>query len=273
MNNKQLQIVLIGCGSMGSAILKGWLLTDLQANIHVVTRDYEVLANSPLLKGVHWHNTYHTVPSKLNPDVIVIAVKPDQVADVLQSIQKIHLSSCVLISVAAGIESEAYYQIIPPTTALARVMPNLAVELHEGMSVAYFTEACLPEQTLLVEKLFQKLGKISAIKNESDFHLVTVLSGCGPAYVCLLEEAMISAAQRIGISTQMAQLLTRQTIIGAAKMLHNNQSSAQDLIDNITSANGVTEAALDILTNETSGLNSLMGAAFSNALQRSRELA
>ncbi len=272
MITKPLHMVLIGCGAIGSAMARGWLIADVNIKLTVVTPNRESISDLPNIDQVKWYPAYQTVPLNQNPDVIVLAVKPEILKDVLPTIPYRHLSSAVVISVAAGKNLDFYYNFLPRHTALAKIMPNLPVAFHAGMSVGFSHPHCSPEQNRIIEDLFKTLGKFMWLEEEELFHAATVVSGCGPAYLYMMEESMTKAAESIGFSEKEAQLLVRQTLIGSARMLSYVGASATDLKEKVTSPHGVTAAARTILEKPHKGLTDLFTKAFETALRRSREI-
>ncbi len=272
MNNNSFQMALIGCGAMGSAMARGWLISPLKFDLTVVTPNHDSVMALPNSDKIKWFSSYSALPVGYEPDVIVFAARSDLISEILPLIPKSHVKSSVIVSVAAGKNLDYYYDYLPKSASVVKVMPNLPVTFHVGMSSGFKNESCKPEQKLLIQKLFKTLGKFIWLDDEEKFHAVTATSGCGPAYLYLLEEAMIKAGISQGLSEEQSEQLSRQTIVGSAKMLVYEYEKAVDLKKRVTSPNGVTAAARSVLERQ-GGMIDLFVEAFEKAVNRSRDIA
>lgn len=273
MSTRPYRITVVGCGAMGSALIRGWLLANLDLVLTVVTPHRESLSALPAIASIKWYAHYQMVPLSAVPDVIVLAVKPNILGQVLATLPSSHALSALLIPVAAGKSLSFYTDKLPSGAQVVKVMPNLPVALHEGMSVGFAPPTICPEQLRLTETLFRALGKFFWLPEEHLFHAATAVSGCGPAYLFLLEEAMLAAAREIGLPPVAAAAIVRQTLLGAAKMLSSELGGAQNLKDAVTSPQGVTCAALAVLDHAERGLRPLLQETFKAAVTRAAEIA
>lgn len=251
-----MQILLIGYGAMGSALLKGW---EPFHNLTVVDPFKEGCATS-----------LEDLPPTYAPDVIVIAVKPQMLAEVMPTYAK--FNHALFISIAAGIKSERYLTWLGTKARVSRVMPNLPVLVAQGASAYVLNENCTAADDEIIRDLFEKVGLVEKLLDENLFDAVTALSGSGPAYVYYLCECLEKAAVELGLDQQFCQRFARQTIIGAATTLKELTTLPAELRANVTSKGGTTEAALGILM-QGNHLQTLFSTALKAAHKRAQELA
>jgi pyrroline-5-carboxylate reductase len=251
-----MQILLIGYGAMGSALLKGW------EPFHRLT------VVDPFKEGCA--KSLEDLPPTYAPDVIVIAVKPQMLAEVMPAYAK--FSHALFISIAAGIKSERYLTWLGTKIRVSRVMPNLPVLVAQGASAYVLNENCTVADDEIIRDLFEKVGLVEKLPDENLFDAVTALSGSGPAYVYYLCECLEQAAVELGLDRQFCQRFARQTIIGAAATLKELPPLPAELRTNVTSKGGTTEAALGILM-QGNQLQTLFSTALKAAHKRAQELA
>jgi pyrroline-5-carboxylate reductase len=178
--------------------------------------------------------------------VIVLAVKPQVAAKVMQSISTIQPNQ-LLVSIAAGINLASLTAWTSAEQAIVRCMPNTPALLGAGASGLFANNRCDSEQRKLAEQILLSTGTVLWVSKESDLDAVTALSGSGPAYFFLLMEAMIEAGVELGLDAQSATQLTLQTAYGAALMAQQSKESPAVLRANVTSPGGTTAAALDVM--------------------------
>ena len=204
-----------------------------------------------------------------NCDVIVIAVKPQMVSDVLETIGDVVPPEALVISVAAGITTEILESGLRGAIAVVRAMPNTPALVGQGMTVLSAGRNCAEDQLTQARELLESVGKVAVVP-ESQQDAVTALSGSGPAYVFYVVEAMTDAGVALGLEPATAQELAVQTAYGAASMLRETGEDPADLRDNVTSPGGTTAAALERL--EAHEVRVAFAAALAAAQQRSIEL-
>lgn len=251
-----MQILLIGYGAMGGALLKGW---EPFHNLTVV---------DPFKEGCI--KSIDELLPTYNPAVIVIAVKPQLLDQVIPAYAK--FSSSLFVSIAAGVRSERYLTWLGKKARVSRVMPNLPVVVAQGASAYVVNENCATADDRTVYDLFAKVGLVEKLAHEDLFDAVTALSGSGPAYVYYLCECLRQAAIELGLDPQFSQRFARQTIIGAAATLKELAMSPSELRVNVTSKGGTTEAALNVLM-QCNQLQNLFLTALKAAHKRAQELA
>lgn len=202
--------------------------------------------------------------------VIVLAVKPQVIADVLVELRPTVGPHTLVVSIAAGI-SIAQIGAALETQRVIRTMPNTPAQVGKGITGAVAGAGLLADDVGTAEALLGAAGKLVWFAEEPMLDAVTAVSGSGPAYVFNMVEALAVAAERQGFAPDDAMLFARETIIGAAALLAADPSPASKLRENVTSPKGTTAAALEILRGPD-GLEPLMDRAVSAARARSEEL-
>jgi len=201
-------------------------------------------------------------------DVLLLAVKPQQVDDVLLNLGEVAADKTV-ISIAAGISTQHIALLLGNDAAVVRVMPNTPCLVGEGMSVLYsIAEKMHCERA---EYVLAASGQTAWIEDERQMHAVTAVSGSGPAYFFLLAELMQAAGQALGLSRDLSEKLVGQTALGAARMLTESGKSAELLRQQVTSPGGTTQVALEAMFEGQ--LPDTVRNAIAAAAKRSRELA
>lgn len=247
IKHARLNVVLAGCGKMGSALLRGWIAAGIRA-------DYTVLEPSKLPAEFIGRDFIHHLNSAshdiVNANIIIIAVKPQIMNDAVTSLKPYIKSDTLVISIAAGTSLSKLEQLLTQKQPIIRTMPNTPAAIGKGITVMAANKNVSHEQRLLAEELIGTTGHIEWTGDESLLNAVTALSGSGPAYVFLLIELLTKAGIEIGLPADLAEKLARQTVIGSAALAaHEHDTSAATLRQNVTSPGGTTQAALDILMN------------------------
>ncbi|MCH7670347.1 MAG: pyrroline-5-carboxylate reductase [Acidobacteria bacterium] len=260
-------VVIVGAGSMGQILAEGLLRAGWETDtVHLVARREERAAEVERLTGIS--TTLDAAAAVIGKEVVVLTVKPKDVAATCKSIRESLTSDQVVLSVAAGVPLSVYRTLLPDV-AIVRAMPNTPAAVDEGMS-AFCAEADTSSDALkLVEAVLGAVGETIYL-SEDLMDAVTAISGSGPAYVFLLAEALTEAAIREGLPHHAAEKLVLQTIRGAGLLAHTSDKSAFRLRAEVTSPGGTTSAALHVL--ENSGFRTSIEDAVRAAAQRSHEL-
>ncbi len=266
---EQIHVGFVGGGNMGEALIKGILSASLVKpdRVHV----HDVMQQRLHHLKEHFEVITHSSVAKLAEccQVIVIAVKPNNVSAVLDQLSAQCTPNSLIISIAAGVPLATLAKGLPPGTAVIRVMPNTPALVLQGASALARGAGVSNDQMELAMALFRSVGKAIEV-DEKLMDAVTGLSGSGPAYVLLLIEAMIDGGVLMGIPRPTARELVVQTFLGAAKMLQETGKHPAELKDMITSPGGTTIRGLQVLE-ENSVRGALMGAVEA-ATARSKEL-
>ncbi|HEY1721490.1 MAG TPA: pyrroline-5-carboxylate reductase [Magnetospirillaceae bacterium] len=262
------RILLVGCGKMGGAMLEGWLERGAaSADIIVVEPNGPVAARD----GLRVVKAAGEVPADFSPDVVVLAVKPQMMDAALPPLVG-YAGKAVVLSIAAGKTLAYFGKALGEGTAVVRAMPNTPAAVGRGISVAVPNAKVSAEQRAACGALLSAVGAVEWVEDEGLMDAVTAVSGSGPAYVFLLAETLAEAGVAAGLPRPLAEKLARATVVGSGELLNQSPETAAKLRENVTSPNGTTFAALQVLRVET-GMPGLMTRAVAAAAARSKELA
>lgn len=255
-------LVLLGCGKMGSALLAGWLEGGLPAASVWVVEPFP----SDWLKaqGVNLNVALPAAPA-----VVLVAVKPQMMADALPSLQAMGNASTVFLSIAAGITIARYEEILGSKTPIIRAMPNTPAAIGRGITALIGNASVDEAQLACAESLLGAVGQVVRLEDEDQIDAVTAVSGSGPAYVFHLIETLTAAGIAEGLSESVALQLAKATVAGAGALAESASESPAQLRINVTSPNGTTQAALEVLMDETQGFPALLPRAVHAARARS----
>lgn len=266
---KSKPLLLVGAGKMGGAMLSGWVEGGIDPSAIIVCdpKPSEEMAGLLSEKGIR-HVT--AVPADLTPAAVLVAVKPQMMADVLDPLKPVVGQETLVLSIAAG-KTVATFEGAFGAVPIVRAMPNTPAQVGRGMTVLFANGAVSADQKRLVEELLCGIGTVAWIDDEGQMDAVTAVSGSGPAYVFLLAECLAEAGRKAGLPSDLADVLARQTVAGAGELLYRSELDAGILRKNVTSPGGTTAAALSVLMDDK-GLQPLLDAAVRAAADRSREL-
>ena len=265
----KLQIMLLGCGKMGSAMLKGWLAdTCLDAQFTII----EPFADH--LDWVRAHQSvavYHDCEAAIGAEapvnsVIVLAVKPQMMDEAIAAFGPLSDDKTAFLTIAAGISTAWLKARLGADAPVLRAMPNTPAAIGRGVTALYCDSAAA-EMAALARQLLRTIGTVVAIDDETLMDAVTAVSGSGPAYFFLVMEAMQKSAEAFGFTSEQASLLVQQTAFGASKLAMESPDSAAVLREKVTSKGGTTEAAINQL--QASGLEGIFDNALKAAANRS----
>lgn len=265
-------LVLAGAGNMGGAMLAGWLQRGLAPAQIIVQDPGPPPATAELLAkhGVRTVPTLGSLPAP--PAVLLMAVKPQVMDDVFPPLAKLAGPSTVVLSIAAGRTIASFEKFLAPGAAVVRSIPNTPAAVGRGITVAAANAHVTERHKQTVTELLSAIGEVAWVDDEGLIDPVTAVSGSGPAYVFYMVEALAAAGVAAGLEPGLAMQLARATVTGAGELLHQSPLDATTLRQNVTSPNGTTYAALQVLMAKD-GLEPLMTAAVAAATKRSRELA
>ena len=265
-------ILLVGCGKMGGAMLGGWLASGVDADrIKAVEPAAELATAIRKQHGIEVATDAAALDPAFAPRVVVIAVKPQAMDAALPPYERFARSETVFLSIAAGISIAFMAGHLGDQAAIVRAMPNTPAAIGRGISVMCPNDAVKPDQRDLCRALLSAVGEVVAIEDESLLDAVTAVSGSGPAYVFLLIECLAAAAVDAGLPGDLADQLALATVSGAGALAAQSPEPAATLRRNVTSPNGTTQAALEVLMADD-GLKPLLARAVAAAAARSREL-
>ncbi|MDG1787950.1 MAG: pyrroline-5-carboxylate reductase [Paracoccaceae bacterium] len=258
-------LLLLGCGKMGSALLKGWI----EAGVPVGS----IWINDPAPSD--W---VKSLGVKLNaglpaaPAVVLIAVKPQVMQAALPSLRLLGDGKTLFVSVAAGVQLAEFQAILGARTPVVRVMPNTPAAVGQGISALIGNSNATRDHLALTERLMASVGQVVHLDTETQMDAVTGVSGSGPAYVFHLIETLAAAGISEGLPQAMAFQLASATVAGAGALAQASDETPEQLRINVTSPNGTTQAALEVLMDPQAGFGPLLKRAVTAASTRSKEL-
>ena len=265
-------LLLAGAGNMGYALLAGWLERGLDP-AHIVVQEptpQPHIQQNLEARGISVHAQVASLPEP--PAVLLVAVKPQVMDQVLPQLATLVGRGTVVVSIAAGRQIAGLAGHLPAGIAIVRAMPNTPASVGRGITVAVGNAHVTAEQRDACDRLLRAVGEVAWVDDEGLIDAVTAVSGSGPAYVFHLAECLAQAGVAAGLAPELAQKLARWTVAGAGELLHRSDLDAATLRRNVTSPGGTTAAALEVLMAED-GLPELMRKAVAAAARRSRELA
>ncbi len=268
MNN--MKIGFIGAGAMATAIIKGLTINNsssLPKMMAINKSNRERLANLCTTYNVKTARNYEELFAYSN--TIILAIKPDQINQLLDTVSHLVTENHLIISVAAGITIKSIETQLKSGIPIIRAMPNTPAQTGQGVSVLCASHLVTPEQKDKAEYVFSAIGKTFWL-DEIYMDAVTALSGSGPAYFYRLAQEMTEVAVEMGLSRQLSEKLSKQTLIGAGYLLKESGLTLKQLIDQIASPQGTTEAALRVFESKRLGI--LVEEAMGNAFRRSKEI-
>lgn len=230
---------IIGMGKMGEAIARGLMDSPLRSGYRILgtTRTAESARDAGKDLGIEVSTSNEDAIR--SGDIILLAVKPHQVQKILESNQKLFHAGQLIISICAAITTDQISEWSGGKTAILRAMPNTPCLIKSGVTAICQGPRSEDSHLKSAERIFGELGRVTVLE-ESLFDGVTGLSGCGPAYVYLMIEALSEAGVKVGISRKQATALAAQTMMGAAKMVLDRAEHPAALKDEVTTPAGCT---------------------------------
>jgi pyrroline-5-carboxylate reductase len=262
-------IAFLGGGNMGEVLIKGLIAAGTTRPDHILASDISMERLEDLKKryGITIKKTNFMAAQEA--DIIVLSVKPQVIESVLSEISSIVSEKKLVISIAAGIGLTKIEKGLKDGARVVRVMPNTPALVLAGAAVLAAGKNATSDDLVLAQHIFKSVGS-AVIIEEKLLDAVTGISGCGPAYMFVILDAMSDAGVKIGLPRQLALELAAQTMYGAAKMLLETKEHPGKLRDMVTSPGGSTIAGLHAL--EKGKLRATMIDAVEAAVARSREL-
>ncbi len=264
------KIGFIGGGNMASSLINGLIVSGHAAHSLWVS-DINADVVSALSENLGINSTVNNDELVTAVDVVVLAVKPQNLADVAKHIAPlIQQKQSLVVSIAAGISQNSLTRWLGNDVAIVRCMPNTPALVLTGATALHANDQVTTEQRDLAENILRAVGLALWVEQESELDAVTAVSGSGPAYFFLLMEAMENAAVQLGLTEQTARLLVQQTALGAAKIALESSESPAQLRQRVTSPGGTTQRAIE--TFEQGGFTELVAKALHAARDRSIEM-
>jgi pyrroline-5-carboxylate reductase len=260
------QILLLGAGRMGGALIHGWMGSGPVAMGDLLIRDPH--PGPEALEAVEDGATLNP-PDKalIKAELVLLAVKPQLWREAAAAVEPHLAPGAIIVSIIAGVSSAAIGQAFSGRK-VARVMPTTAVAVSQGTASVFAEDPAARERA---HDLFSGVANIVDLEDERLMHAATAVSGSGPAYLYAFVEALEAAAIQAGIAPDAAATLARSTIAGAASLMAVSDAPPAELRRQVTSPGGTTQAALEVLMG-TNGLQPLLDEAVQAAIRRSKEL-
>ena len=260
-------ICFIGGGNMAQALIGGLLSRGLPATRVTVSDPVEHVRE--LLQAKDIHVTDNNIDAIRDADIVVLAVKPQVLADVLKPLNGLFTDK-LIVSIVAGAEIETI-SAFTGTEMVVRVMPNTPALVQTGAHGLFAYPVVDDAKRELASQVLAATGLTLWVKSEDQIDAVTAVSGSGPAYFFYIMESMIRAGKNMGLDEKTATALTLQTALGAAQMAITSSNTPAELRKNVTSPNGTTQAALEVF--DRAQISQNIQTALAAAQKRSQELA
>jgi pyrroline-5-carboxylate reductase len=238
-----MKIAILGCGNMGMAFARSFVLYDLvkKENLLLVEKNHE---RGDLLRKEKEGLVVDTISGNIKDyDLIILSVKPQDFAAIAKELKTYLQDNQVVLSIMAGINI-ARIQSELAHKKVVRAMPNTPAMLGQGITGFTSTGDIETSMMLKIENLISATGRTVYLDEESKIDAITALSGSGPAYFYFIVKNMIEAGKKMGFDEGMASLLVKQTMLGAYHLINNADKSLDELIQAVASKGGTTEAAL-----------------------------
>ena len=269
------KLAILGSGSMGTAILAGLMRRGVDASEVVASTKTEAtasrLADEFGITAIATEtNSAANAEAVVDADIVLIAVKPGYVIEVLTQLASNLKPGSLVISVAAGITTAAMQAAVADNVAVVRAMPNTPAIVGRAVTGLAAGSRVTPEQLATASELFESVGRVVVVGEDQIDQLSTV-SGSGPAYVFYFIEEFTKAAVELGFTPDQARMLVEETFLGASELLAASGKTPADLRRQVTSPNGTTMQAIAVF--EQANLHELFGRATAAALARAREIA
>ncbi len=269
-SNLPSSLILVGGGKMGGAMLEGWLRVGLPPEAAAVVDPFPSpdLQTLCAARGV----ALNAAPDTLGkPEVLVLAIKPQNLAEAAEGVAAFVGPQTMLVSVLAGKTVANLKAAVPGCGGIVRAMPNLPASIARGATGAFASPELSEAQRATAHSLLRAVGIVEWVEDEGLIDAVTAVSGSGPAYVFHLVECLAEAGVAAGLPADLARRLARATVSGSGQLLAISELDAGQLRSNVTSPGGTTAAALEVLMGE-GGLAPLMRDAVAAARRRAGEL-
>ncbi len=262
------KIGIIGCGNMGEAILRGIISKKIASRRDIFVSDLNS-AKLNCIKKIHKVNvTFNNSMVTERSDIVILAVKPQKMNEVLSAISEELDTKKLVISVAAGITTKKIKKLLAKGTPVARVMPNMPALIGKGVSAVCLSGVSSKYRKDILN-IFSSIGKVVQVK-EKDFDAVTAISGSGPAYFFYLVEVLVKTAISLGLKKDVAIDLAMRTALGSVELLAKSGLDPVTLRKKVTSKGGTTEAAFKLFKKKK--LEEILKTGIKKAKKRSKEL-
>ncbi|HVZ81892.1 MAG TPA: pyrroline-5-carboxylate reductase [bacterium] len=241
---KRQKTVVLGLGAMGSALVRGWISSKMMKAASIVAVDVDVTKLKKTSAQLKIKAEADAQKALNGASLVLVAVKPQQMKELLVRAGQNIPRSALVVSIAAGVSTDQIEKALPQGCPVVRVMPNTPALLGAGMAAVAAGKRAKSKHVKETLRLFGAVGRAVEVR-EDQMDLVTAVSGSGPAYIFHMVEAMEEGAVKGGLSPEIAHLLVAQTVLGAARMVLESGKTPGELRVQVTSPGGTTQAALN----------------------------
>jgi pyrroline-5-carboxylate reductase len=278
-NSQQVRLpalAMLGVGSMGKSILAGLQSPGVSTAgpIRVTTHSQSSAEQFESVENVSALSVEARADANRlavqDADIVVLAVKPWMIHDVLHEVANDLKNGATVVSVAAGITLRSMQKIAPEHVTVARAMPNTPSLIGLGVTGLAFADNTPENTRRVVREVFSTVGEVIEV-DESQIDALSAISGSGPAYVYWFTEQLTEAAKRLGFTDEDAQTMAENTVVGAANLMNRSEKDPAALRRDVTSPNGTTEQAIHVFADSDFDLT--VDEALQAAIRRARELA
>ena len=242
--SKENTILVVGAGNMGTSIAKGLISKDWEDHQFIFC-EQEIKRHGLLANTFPGCTIIPNIASlQHTPDIILLAVKPNDMSTVCKQIAACNLSSSLFISIAAGVPVSAYRRWLGDGSKIVRCMPNTPAAIGAGITGLFTPATTSSKDKSVANEVLSAVGETVWVEDESLIDAVTAVSGSGPAYLFYFMECMQASGEHLGLSAEDSYRLTLKTMLGAAKLADSDSGSFEKLRENVTSKGGTTEQAI-----------------------------
>ncbi|MFP3019485.1 MAG: pyrroline-5-carboxylate reductase [Arsenophonus sp.] len=268
---QQRKITFIGSGNMTNAIIAGLISAGYPAN-HITASSLTRVNRDKLVKRYGIHGKSDNNDASRNADVIILAVKPQIIQSVCQSLKKeVNFTNKLVLTIAAGIPVKRYQEYLSPNINLVRVMPNTPSLVRQGVIGLYFMDSVSKDDKNFSIKLMESVGKVFCLSKETEINNIIAVTASAPAYFFLIMELIQQEAERLGFDRKIARELVLYTVQGSASLAEKKTDvSFTKLREEITSKGGTTAKALEQFYQ--ANLSQIVTNAMRAAIRRAEEI-
>lgn len=263
-------LAILGTGNMAEALLAGILAQSILRPRQVIGYDVNPGRLKQLRKKYGISIASSAQEALARADAVLLAVKPQQMAELLNPLKATFTKRHLLLSIAAGLDTRFFEKIVGKDRRIVRLMPNTPALVGLGATAFFANKKCSSNDIRTTHALFGAVGIVRQVAKESLLDAVTGVSGSGPAFVYSFARALIEAGVANGLSPDTARELAIQTLLGASKLLEQSSEPIESLIQKVASKGGTTEAGLGVLRRKK--FDKLVGECVTAAVQRANEL-
>lgn len=268
LNIQSSKILFLGCGKMGSILLNNLLKNGFESS------QITVIDPSPSsILGIENFTIIQEIPDDYKADIVFLAIKPQNSQEILLDFSAAEKFSpnAIFISILAGKKIKFFQDIFGKKSKIIRAMPNLPIQENQGIIGYYLNKNINSLDHQNIKDMFFNFGEIVELKDEKKFDEFTALFGSGPAYIFYLQEIFLEITKSLEIEEEKSIKLIQKLFLGSAVMSQNSELNFAQLRDSVTSKNGTTEAALEILQ-KNDALKKIFKKAVDGAAKKSKEL-